>query len=169
VIADDILIASGVLIVGCAITPSCRGAIGDGVRSAADALTGAIDIVISSVSSPKLEAPSGGVIQAPGNPVPRTAPPGSTVQGGTKSRTYGEDGYPHIDREFGHSDEKGVGSGEHPHDWGRPEGGGRPTNADRGPPRPPRPGDPPSPRGPNVPPPKPTVLPPKPTTPLPTG
>ncbi|MEY4589798.1 MAG: hypothetical protein RL497_1874 [Pseudomonadota bacterium] len=89
-----------------------------------------------------------------GNKAPPTGEPGSTVRAGMGSRTYGEDGYPDTDREFGHPDEKGCGSEEHCHDWERPEGGGRPTHDDRGLPRPPEPNDPPSPRGPNVPPPQ---------------
>jgi RHS repeat-associated protein len=89
----------------------------------------------------------------PGNQPPFQGEPGSTVRAGTGSRTYGSDGYPLTDREIGHADEKGIGSGDHSTDWGRPEGGGPPTHADRGQPRLPRPGDPPVPRGPNVPPP----------------
>ncbi|MER0238341.1 hypothetical protein, partial [Fulvimarina sp. MAC8] len=50
--------------------------------------------------------------------------PGSTVQGPDNSRTYGEDGYPLTDRDAGHSDESGIGAGDHSHDWSRPEGGG---------------------------------------------
>ena len=88
-----------------------------------------------------------------GNKPPFTGEPGSTSRGGTGSRTYGEDGYPETDRDIPHPDEAGCGNEDHCHDWGRPEGGGRPTHEDRGPSRPPKPGDPPKPRGPNVPPP----------------
>jgi hypothetical protein len=91
--------------------------------------------------------------EAPGNRPPFAGTPGSTVRGGTGSRTYGPDGYPQTNRDLPHPDEAGTGNGDHVHDWGRPEGGGPPTDADRGPPRLPRPGDPPPPRGPNVPPP----------------
>ncbi len=89
----------------------------------------------------------------PENQPPFTGVPGSTVRGGTGSRTYGDDGYPETDRDTGHPDEAGVGSGDHAHDWSRPDSGGPPTHDDRGPGRLPRPGDPPLPRGPNVPPP----------------
>lgn len=97
------------------------------------------DLIISSVT------------QVPGNKPPFTGEPGSTVQGGTGSRTYGPDGYPLRDRDLGHPDEKGIGSGDHSHDWGRPEGGGAPSHNDRGSGRAPLPDDPPVPRGPNVP------------------
>jgi len=90
----------------------------------------------------------------PGNKPPFTGEPGSTVRGGTGSRTYGSDRYPRTDRDLPHPDECGIGSDDHCHDWGRPPDGGPPTHQDRGPPRPPKPGDPPAPRGPNVPPPK---------------
>jgi len=89
-----------------------------------------------------------------GNKVPFKGPPGSTVRGGTKSRTYGPDGYPKTDREEGHPDEKGPGSEDHCHDWKQCGDGKPPSHTDRGPPRAPQPGDPPPPRGPNVPPPK---------------
>ena len=92
-----------------------------------------------------------------GNKAPWQGEPGSTVRAGMGSRTYGGDGYPVTDRERGHPDEDGCGSEEHCHDWGRPEGGGKVTHGDRGPPRVPQPGDPPSPRGPNVPPPDPMI------------
>ncbi|MGH6846354.1 MAG: RHS repeat-associated core domain-containing protein, partial [Methylocella sp.] len=94
----------------------------------------------------------------PGNKPPFKGDPGSTVRGGTGTRTYGPDGYPQTDREPGHPDEAGPGRDEHSHDWTRPEGGGPPVapgqnpNPYRGPARAPQPGDPPSPRGPNVPP-----------------
>jgi RHS repeat-associated protein len=92
-------------------------------------------------------------VDVEGNQPPFVGAPGSTVRGGTGSRTYGEDGYPARDRDLPHPDEKGCGSGDHCHDWGRPSDEGPPTSKDRGPPRPPRAGDPPEPRGPNVPPP----------------
>ncbi|HTV84823.1 MAG TPA: RHS repeat-associated core domain-containing protein, partial [Dyella sp.] len=93
-------------------------------------------------------------IDVPGNKVPWTGAPGSTVRGGTGSRTYGPDGYPVTDRDLAHPDEAGIGSDDHCHDWGRPSDGGPPSSGDRGPPREPQPGDPPQPRGPNVPPPQ---------------
>jgi RHS repeat-associated protein len=98
------------------------------------------------------ESKGGSVKDVTGNQPPFTGAPGSTVRGGTGSRTYGPDGYPQTDRDSPHPDEKGPGSGDHSHDWGRPEDGGPPTHKDRGPPRPPNPNDPPPPRGPNVPP-----------------
>ena len=91
--------------------------------------------------------------EAPGNQAPFKGDPGSTVRGGTQSRTYGPDGFPQTDRDLPHPDESGIGAGDHCHDWGRPAGGGPPTAADRGLSRLPQPGDPPPPRGPNVPPP----------------
>lgn len=103
----------------------------------------------------------GEVIQAPGNKPPFVGAPGTAVQGGTGSRSYGPDGYPETDRDTPHPDEAGVGSGDHSHDWGRPAGGGPPTHNDRGPPRAPKPGDPPPPRGPNTPPKDPPKPPPK--------
>jgi RHS repeat-associated protein len=96
---------------------------------------------------------SGGFTDVPSNQPPFTGDPGSTVRGGTGSRTYGPDGYPQTDRDLPHPDEAGTGNDDHCHDWGRPPNGGPPTNDDRGPPRVPQPGDPPPPRGPNVPPP----------------
>jgi RHS repeat-associated protein len=73
--------------------------------------------------------------------------PGTTTVGGKQSRRYGDDGYPGTDRDKphggGHDDT--TGSGDHSHDWGRPPGGGPPTNEDRGPSRLPKPGDPPPP------------------------
>jgi RHS repeat-associated protein len=89
------------------------------------------------------------------NQPPFRGEPGSTVRGGTGSRTYGDDGFPLTDRDTGHPDEAGIGSEDHVHDWGRPPDGGQPTHEDRGPSREPRPGDPPLPRGPNIPPPEP--------------
>jgi RHS repeat-associated protein len=95
----------------------------------------------------------------PGNKPPFRGDPGSTVRGGTGSRTYGPDGYPETDRDLPHPDECGIGSGDHCHDWGRPPDGGPPIgpkgepNPYRGNSRLPKPGDPPAPRGPNVPPP----------------
>lgn len=88
---------------------------------------------------------------ADGNKPPFTGVPGSTVRGGTGSRSYGPDGYPQTDRDLPHPDEKGVGSEDHCHDWCRSNPGEPPRHGDRGPPRAPRPGDPPPPRGPNVP------------------
>jgi hypothetical protein len=82
--------------------------------------------------------------QSDANP-PRRGEPGSTVQGPDQTRTYGPDGYPQTDRDRGHPNEKGVGNGDHVHDWGRPLDGGPPTHTDRGLSRPPRPGDPPKP------------------------
>lgn len=95
----------------------------------------------------------GGYTDTPGNKPPFAGDPGSTVRGGTGSRTYGPDGYPQTDRDTPHPNEKGIGSEDHCHDWGRPPGGGRPSDKDRGKSRSPEPGDPPLPRGPNVPPP----------------
>ena len=97
---------------------------------------------------------SSGYTDTPGNKTPWTGAPGSTVRGGTGSRTYGEDGYPATDRDWPHPDEGPPGNDDHCHDWGRPPNGGPPSSGDRGPPRPPEPGDPPPPRGPNVPPPE---------------
>lgn len=91
---------------------------------------------------------------ADGNKIPFSGVPGSTVRGGTGSRTYGPDGYPQTDRDLPHPDEKGVGSEDHCHDWCRSSPGQPPRSGDRGMPRPPKAGDPPPPRGPNVPPPK---------------
>jgi hypothetical protein len=93
------------------------------------------------------------ITHVPGNRPPFVGAPGSTIVGGTGSRTYGPDGYPQTDRDSPHPDESGIGAGDHSHDWGRPADGGRPTHNDRGPPRRPEPKDPPPPRGPNVPPP----------------
>ncbi|MEZ5897878.1 MAG: hypothetical protein R3D51_00135 [Hyphomicrobiaceae bacterium] len=66
---------------------------------------------------------SDGYTDLSGNKPPIVGEPGSTVRTGTGSRTYGEDGYPLIDRDWPHQDEAGVGCGDHCHDWGRPEGG----------------------------------------------
>ena len=93
-----------------------------------------------------------GFTDVPGNKPPFTGEPGSTVRGGTGSRTYGPDGYPAKDRDLPHPDEAGIGSEDHCHDWCRPADGSRPTHEDRGPGRLPEPSDPPAPRGPNVPP-----------------
>ncbi len=86
------------------------------------------------------------VVDADRNP-PFTGPPGDAIRGPDKTRSYGLDGFPLTDREAGHSDEKGIGAKEHSHDWGRPDGGGRPTMTDRGLSREPSCDDPPSPRG----------------------
>lgn len=72
---------------------------------------------------------------------------GSTVVGNGKSRSYGPDGYPDVDRDGPHGGGPPMEQGDHSHDWGRPPGGGPPTSADRGPARPPRPDDPPPPKG----------------------
>ncbi len=98
-------------------------------------------------------SPSDNFIDCPTNKPEFRGVPGSTVRGGTGSRTYGPDGYPLIDRDWPHPDHASPGNGDHSHDWGRPADGSPPTNADRGPSRSPAPGDPPPPRGPNVPPP----------------
>ena len=94
-----------------------------------------------------------GFSDSPGNTPPFRGPPCTTTRCGTQSREYGPDGYPKTDRDLPHPDEKGFGSQDHSHDWGRPSDGGPPTHIDRGLPRPPTAGDPPLPRGPNVPPP----------------
>jgi RHS repeat-associated protein len=121
-----------------------------------------VQAIANSIGGNKPAAPKPGeVIQAPGNKPPFVGTPDTAVQAGTGSRSYGPDGYPETDRDTPHPDEAGVGSDDHSHDWGRPEGGGPPTHNDRGPPRPPKPGDPPAPRGPNVPPKDPPRTPPK--------
>ncbi|ULU27848.1 RHS repeat-associated core domain-containing protein [Dyella terrae] len=77
---------------------------------------------------------------------PLTGKPGSEVtcpnKRGEKGQTrrYGEDGFPDVDTDWDHS-HGGLGK-PHVHDWGRPPGGGPPTNDDRGAGRPPQPGDP---------------------------
>lgn len=74
--------------------------------------------------------------------------PGSTKRARKKSRRYGEDGYPEVDRDLPHpGDNNPTGKVDHAHDWGRPEGGGPPTDSDRGSPRRPTAGDPPPPIG----------------------
>ena len=93
----------------------------------------------------------------PQNQPPFRGEPGSTVRGGTGSRTYGPDGYPGTDRDWPHPDEGPPGNDDHCHDWCRPPDGGPPIgpkgepNPYRGNPRLPIPSDPPPPRGPNVP------------------
>lgn len=93
----------------------------------------------------------------PQNQPPFKGTPGSTVRGGTGSRSYDSDGFPKTDRDWPHPDECGPGSGDHCHDWDRPEDGSPPLgppkqqNPYRGDPRLPKEGDPPPPRGPNVP------------------
>ncbi|GAA0756996.1 hypothetical protein GCM10009107_36140 [Ideonella azotifigens] len=86
---------------------------------------------------------------SPGTSNPMEGEPGSTSTSnnskGNKNqvRTYGTDGWPEKDVDYDHSHGKGrnnVGS-PHAHDWGRPAGGGRPTQADRGPARPLLPGE----------------------------
>lgn len=79
----------------------------------------------------------------PGNRPPYTSTPGTTLRGGTQSRTYGPNGYPLIDRDLPHPDEKGLGNEDHSHDWSGP------SHLQRGLSREPEPGDPPVPRGPN--------------------
>lgn len=106
----------------------------------------AADYIYNNAKSPD----NGGYSDVPGKPSFEGAP-NSTVRGATGSRTYGPDGYPLTDRDTPHPDEKGIGNGDHCHDWGRPPGGGTPSNEDRSPSRLPQPGDPPLPRGPNVP------------------
>lgn len=57
-----------------------------------------------------------------------------------QTRRYGQDGYPEVDTDWDHSHD-GLGK-PHAHDWGRPEGGGRPNHNNRGEGRHVRPGDP---------------------------
>lgn len=156
-----------VAIVGCAASTACAGAVLAGAGAAIAGLKasgGSTPVLPAAVLGPSIISGVMDQIQEnstdePGysdvedNQPPFVGAPGSTVRGGTGSRTYGDDGYPVRDRDAPHPDEKGCGSGDHCHDWGRPNDGGPPTNRDRGPPRPPQPGDPPAPRGPNVPPP----------------
>lgn len=61
----------------------------------------------------------------PGSTSTTTQPDGSPKQ----IRTYGPDGYPETDVDFGH--DHGAGD-PHAHDWERPEDGGPPTHEDRG-------------------------------------
>jgi RHS repeat-associated protein len=71
--------------------------------------------------------------------------PGEIVRGEKQTRVYGPDGFPKTDVDTGHDhDESGD---PHVHDWGRPPGGGTPTELERGPGRPWTPADPPVPRG----------------------
>jgi uncharacterized protein RhaS with RHS repeats len=77
------------------------------------------------------------------NPTKR-GPKGGINRGPRKSVEYDEDGWAKKEVDTGH-DHNGAGD-PHTHDWGRPYGGGRPTDADRGDARPWRPGDPPPPR-----------------------
>ena len=71
----------------------------------------------------------------PGGTSTTTHPDGSTKQ----TRTYGPDGYPQTDVDHGHDHGQGD---PHAHDWGRPPGGGAPTDKDRGTGRPLKPEDP---------------------------
>ena len=64
----------------------------------------------------------------PGRP-PRTGEPGSTVRGPSQTRRYGDDGHPETDHDAPHPGKNVPDS--HVHDWGRPEGGGPPTDKDR--------------------------------------
>lgn len=76
---------------------------------------------------------------------PFTGKPGSTSETKTKDgktkqiRRYGPDGYPETDTDYDHDHGQGV---PHVHDWGRSEGGGPPSNSDRGAGRVPETGDP---------------------------
>jgi hypothetical protein len=79
--------------------------------------------------------------------LPLEGEPGTTVGDRGQTRRYGEDGYPEVDRDFPHGGGKPIEREDHAHDWGRPEGGGKPTKEDRGPARHPKPGDPPAPPG----------------------
>jgi RHS repeat-associated protein len=151
--AGGTLVAPGVGTIGLGGAGAVEGA---GLGAVAGGVTGAvIGSAIEDLYNWATNHNSGddGVIDHPGSQPPFTGTPGSTVRGGTGSRTYGSDGYPETDRDWPHPDEAPPGNGDHCHDWGRPEGGGPPTHEDRGPGRPPKPGDPPAPRGPNVPPP----------------
>ena len=56
-----------------------------------------------------------------------------------QDRRYGPDGFPETDVDRDHDHGQGQ---PHAHDWGRPPGGGKPTNNDRGPGRPVLPSDP---------------------------
>ena len=83
---------------------------------------------------------------------PYPGPPGGTVIGWKQTRRYNAGGWPGTDIDTGH-DHGAEGSkvgDPHAHDWKTPAGGGRPTKADRGPPRKLKPGDPPAPTGPPV-------------------
>jgi RHS repeat-associated protein len=78
------------------------------------------------------EASSSNPIQGnPGDTSWTTYPDGSPKQG----RTYGDDGYPDTDIDYGH-DHNGVGD-PHAHDWDRPADGSAPGHPNRGPARPP--------------------------------
>ncbi len=78
---------------------------------------------------------------APPRVPPFPGPPGGESGGTDQTRRYGPDGFPETDVDVGHNGHPDP----HSHDWGRPSGGGRPTNGDRGPWRPWQPGDPPPP------------------------
>jgi RHS repeat-associated protein len=78
----------------------------------------------------------------PGTP-PFQGPPGTIIRGPGQTRLYGPDGYPQTDVDTGHHGAPDP----HSHDWGRPPGGGKPTNEHHGLWRPWRPGDPPPPTG----------------------
>lgn len=78
------------------------------------------------------EASSSNPIQGtPGDTSWTTYPDGSPKQG----RTYGDDGYPDTDIDYGH-DHNGAGD-PHAHDWDRPADGSAPGHPNRGPARPP--------------------------------
>jgi RHS repeat-associated protein len=61
----------------------------------------------------------------PGETYRQEYPDGSPKQ----DRTFGEDGYPSRDIDYGHDHGQGD---PHEHEWGRPEDGGPPTHRDRG-------------------------------------
>jgi RHS repeat-associated protein len=144
--------------VGCALTIEIGCAPGAAVGLLVDgviAIAGAILIYkMSSDLSDQIAKSSPIYSDIPlGEKLPFRGPPGETLRGENGSRTYGPDGYPDTDRDPGHPDEKGIGRGDHVHDWGRPKDGGAPTDKDRGSSREPKDGDPPLPRGPGTPPP----------------
>gem|GEM_PF-1308459 len=117
-----------------ALLPLAAGAaLVDGPLPFGDIVAGGILIVAGIVAIADAVTP---------DDVPFKGKPGDTVIGRRKSRRYGPDGYPQVDRDY----DKTHDPPDHSHDWGRPPDGGRPTDEHRGDPRPPAEGDPPPPK-----------------------
>jgi hypothetical protein len=101
----------------------------------ADQTLGISTWVANSINAPVYDASKNPWQGTPGSE--STCP---TKSGGPKqTRRYGPDGYPETDTDFDHDHGQGQ---PHVHDWGRPPGGGPPTDSDRAPGRTPQPGDP---------------------------
>jgi RHS repeat-associated protein len=116
------------------LLPSLGSLIGTVVRGTGFGLVVGL-MLMQDGSSGAARAKSNPFVGQPGTTSTIYQPDGTPKQ----VRRYGSDGFPETDVDYDHDHTQGK---PHVHDWGRPAGGGPPTNEDRGGGRSPKPSDP---------------------------